>query len=122
MASYNPAVAEGGLQLIEGKDSLIAACRQRKMKISEAPVNLLETDVRAEGNLDGMDVALDLSCITGMPGESQGSITIQGNLTTLLAVLARVWPVPAEHKEVTSPGRKSWPAPSKKVEKDTPSS
>jgi len=108
--------------LIEGKDSLVAACRQRKMKIGEAPVNLLETDVRAEGNLDGMEVVLDLTCISGMPGDSQGSITIQGNLTALLAVLARVWPVPPEHKEVTSPGRKSWPAPSKKAEKDSPTS
>lgn len=108
--------------MIEGKDSLIAACRQRKMKVSEAPVNLLEADVRAEGNLDGMEVSLEVTCVTGMPGDSQGCITIQGNLTALLAVLARVWPVPPEPREVTSPGRKSWPAPHKKAEKDTPAS
>lgn len=95
--------------MIEGKDSLLAACRQRKMKVSEEPANLLETDVRGEGILDGMEVNLDVACINGMPGESQGTITFQGNLTQLLAVLGRVWPTLPEVREVVSPGRKSWP-------------
>jgi len=92
------------------------------MKFCETPVNLLESDVHAEGNLDGMGVALDLNCISGMPGESQGTITFQGNLTSLLAVLARVWPVPPEQDEAVSPGRQNWPAPNRKAEKDIPSS
>ncbi len=95
--------------MIEGKDALLAACRQRKMKVSEEPANLLETTIQANGNLDGMEVNLDVACISGMPGESEGSITFQGNLTQLLAVLARIWPTLPEVREVISPGRKSWP-------------
>lgn len=96
--------------MIEGKEALLAACRQRKIKVSEEPANLLETEVRAEGNLDGMEVILDAACISGMPADSEGSITFRGNLTQLLAVLARVWPTLPEVREVVSPGRKSWPA------------
>ncbi|MFZ5815630.1 MAG: hypothetical protein ACOY93_10070 [Bacillota bacterium] len=105
------------MQLIEGKDALLAACRQRKMKVSEEPANLLESLIQAEGNLDGMEVSLDMTCITGLPGDSQGSITFRGNLTQLLAVLARIWPTLPEVREVVSPGRKSWPDYTQKVEK-----
>lgn len=108
------------MELIEGKDALLAACRTRKMKVSEAPANLLESDLRAEGNLDGMEVSLDVTCISGMPAESEGSITFQGNLTQLLAVLARIWPTLPEVREVVSPGRKSWPDYNHKPEKDGP--
>ena len=107
--------------MLEGKERVLMACRRRQMKVCETPVNLLETDVQAEGNLDGMEVVLVLNCITGMPGESQGTLTFQGNLTSLLAVLNRVWPVPPEEDEAVSPGRQSWPARRKKVEKDSPS-
>jgi len=103
------------MQVIEGKDALLAACRRRKMKVSEEPANLLETAIQAEGNLDGMEVSLEMDCISGMPGDSQGSITFRGNLTQLLAVLARVWPTPPEVREVVSPGRKSWPDYQKQV-------
>lgn len=103
--------------MIEGKDALLAACRQRKMKVSEEPANLLESLIQAEGNLDGMEVSLDMTCITGLPGDSQGSITFRGNLTQLLAVLARIWPTLPEVREVVSPGRKSWPDYTQKVEK-----
>lgn len=106
------------MQLIEGKDALLAACHRRKMKVSEEPANLLEADIRAEGNLDGMEVALDVACISGMPADSQGSITFRGNLTQLLAVLARIWPTLPEGREVVSPGRKSWPDHTQKAEKD----
>lgn len=105
--------------MIEGKEALVAACCQRKMKVSETPVNLLETSVQAEGNLDGMEVQMALTSITGMPGESEGTITFHGNLTQLLAVLARVWPTLPEVREVASPGRQSWPVPSKRVEKES---
>lgn len=93
----------------EGKADLIEACRHRKMKISEKPANLLETRVRSEGNLDGMDLRLEMNCISGMPGESTGSLTLRGNLAQLLSVLSRVWPVLPEVREVVSPGRKHWP-------------
>lgn len=109
-----------GMQLIEGKDALLTACRTRKMKASEEPANLLETHVRADGNLDGMGVNLHVTCISGMPGESQGTITFQGNLTQLLAVLARVWPTLPEVREVLSPGRQSWPDHAPKPEKEQP--
>jgi len=106
--------------VLEGKEALFNACRRRKMRVCETPINLLESDVQAEGNLDGMTVSLMLNVISGMPGESQGTLTFHGNLTSLLAVLARVWPVPPEQDEAVSPGRQSWPAPPRKVEKDTP--
>lgn len=106
--------------MIEGKDALLAACRRRRMKYTEEPANLLETVVQAEGNLDGMEVDLEVVCVSGMPGESQGSITFRGNLTQLLTILARVWPVPPEVREVVSPGRQSWPDPSPKAERGTP--
>lgn len=105
--------------MIEGKDALLAACRQRKMKVTEEPDNLLETEVRAEGNLDGMEVNLDVSCISGMPGDSQGEIKFRGNLTQLLAVLGRIWPTLPEVREVVSPGRKSWPDYTHKAEKES---
>lgn len=105
------------MQLIEGKDALLAACRHRKMKVSAEPSNLLETDIQAEGNLDGMEVNLNVACITGLPGDSEGSITFKGNLTQLLAVLARVWPTLPEVREVVSPGRKSWPDCTHKAER-----
>ncbi|HEY3364451.1 MAG TPA: hypothetical protein VGK74_05315 [Symbiobacteriaceae bacterium] len=92
-----------------GKTDVVEACRNRKMKTTEKPVNLLEVRIKAEGILDGMDVRVDMNCISGMPGESQGSVTFQGNLAQLLSVLARVWPVPAESREVVSPGRQNWP-------------
>lgn len=95
--------------MAEGKAEVLEACRQRKMKVSESPTNLLETRIRAEGALDGMSVKFDLNCISGMPGESDGSIVFRGNLAQLLSVLGRVWPAPPEAREVISPGRKSWP-------------
>ena len=106
--------------MLEGKEALLNACRKRNMRVCETPINLLESDVQAEGNLDGMEVALVMNVISGMPGESRGTLTFQGNLSSLLAVLARVWPVPPEHDEAVSPGRQSWPAPPRKVTKDTP--
>lgn len=95
--------------MIEGKADLLEACRQRKMKVTEKPANLLETRVKAEANLDGMDVRFDVNCISGMPGESQGTITFRGNLGQLLSVLGRIWPAPPDQREVVSPGRQSWP-------------
>lgn len=95
--------------MIEGKKTLLRACHRRKMKVSEEPANLLETDIQAAGNLDGMAVELDVRVISGMPGESQGTVSFTGNLTQLLAVLDRIWPIPPEQREVVSPGRKSWP-------------
>lgn len=95
--------------MIEGKDALLEACRRRKMKLKVKEANLLESRVSAEGNLDGMDVRLIANCISGMPGESEGSITIKGNLAQLLSVLGRVWPAAPEVREVSSPGRQSWP-------------
>ncbi|BAD39218.1 hypothetical protein [Symbiobacterium thermophilum] len=106
--------------MLEGKEALLNACRKRNMRVCETPINLLESDVQAEGNLDGMEVALEMNVISGMPGESRGTLTFQGNLSSLLAVLARVWPVPPEQDEAVSPGRQSWPAPPRKVGKDTP--
>jgi hypothetical protein len=97
------------MPLIEGKADLLEACKHRKMKVVEKPANLLESRVTAEGILDGMDVRVDVHCITGMPGESQGAITFRGNLAQVLAVLARVWPAAPEVREVFSPGRQSWP-------------
>lgn len=95
--------------MIEGKADLLEACRRRKMKFAEEPANLLETRIKAEGTLDGMDVQVDINCITGMPGESEGTVSFSGNLAQILAVLARVWPTPPEAREVSSPGRQSWP-------------
>lgn len=88
------------------------------MKVTEKSANLLETRVSADGTLDGMDVRVIMNCISGMPGESEGSITLKGNLAQLLSVLERVWPGPPESREVLSPGRKSWPdhRPDRKVE------
>jgi hypothetical protein len=97
------------MALLEGKTDLLEACRHRKLKVAETPANLLETQVKAEGILDGMDVRIEMHCIAGMPGDSQGSILIQGNLGQILAVLERLWPVPPAVREVVSPGRKSWP-------------
>lgn len=105
--------------MIEGKDALLSACRQRKMKVSEEPANLLETEVRGDGNLDGMEVSLDVTCISGLPGDSQGEITFRGNLTQLLAVLGRIWPTLPEVREVVSPGRKSWPDYTQKADKES---
>ena len=79
------------------------------MKVAEKPANLLETRLRAEGVLDGMDVRVDVNCITGMPGESEGSVTFRGNLSQLMAVLQRVWPSLPGIREISSPGRQSWP-------------
>ncbi len=95
--------------MIEGKAALLEAFRHRKMKVAEKPANLLETRLKAEGILDGMDVRIDMNCITGMPGESTGTVTLKGNLSQLMAVLARVWPTPPESRDVVSPGRQSWP-------------
>lgn len=95
--------------MIEGKADLLKACKHRKMKVTEIPANLLETQVHAEGILDGMEVRVDADCIAGMPVESRGTITVSGNLAQLLAVLARVWPAPPKVEEAFSPGRQSWP-------------
>jgi len=97
------------VQLIEGKADLLKACKHRKMKVTETPINLLQTRIRAEGILDGMEVQIDSDCIAGMPGESMGTLTVRGNLAQLLAVLARVWPAPPDVEEAFSPGRQSWP-------------
>jgi hypothetical protein len=97
------------MQLIEGKAALLDAFRQRKMKVAEKPANLLETRLKADGVLDGMDVRVDANCITGMPGESRGTVTLRGNVTQIMAVLARVWPTLPEVRDVVSPGRQSWP-------------
>jgi hypothetical protein len=85
------------------------ACRLRRMKVVEQPSNLLEARVQSAGNLDGMKVRVDVNCISGMPGESPGIISFHGNLTQLMSVLNRVWPMPSEAREVASPGRQSWP-------------
>jgi hypothetical protein len=95
--------------LLEGKADLLEACKNRKMKVSEKPANLLETRLRAEGTLDGMDVRVDVNCISGMPGESAGTVTFKGNLAQIMAVLARVWPTLPEVRDAFSPGRQSWP-------------
>jgi hypothetical protein len=80
------------------------------MKVNESPANLLETQVQAQGNLDGMEVNLSLNYILGMPGDSQGTLVFQGNVTQLLCVLSRVWPtLPDSANEVSSPGRQTWP-------------
>lgn len=88
---------------------MLEACRHRKMKVAEKPSNLLESRIKAEGILDGMDVRVDMRYITGMPAESQGTVTLHGNLAQILAVLGRVWPAAPEVREVFSPGRQSWP-------------
>ncbi|HWI65375.1 MAG TPA: hypothetical protein VNT75_26380 [Symbiobacteriaceae bacterium] len=95
--------------MIEGKADLLEACRNRKMKVAEKPANLLETRLKAEGTLDGMDVRVDVNCITGMPGESTGTVTFKGNLAQIMAVLSRVWPTLPDVRDVSSPGRQSWP-------------
>lgn len=95
--------------MIDGKADLLEACRSRKMKLIAKKRNLLETRVKAEGILDGMTVRLDMNCITGMPGESQGTFVLQGNLGQLLSVLARIWPTLEESRDAFSPGRQSWP-------------
>jgi hypothetical protein len=95
--------------LLEGKDDMIEACRQRRMKVAEKASNLLETRIKADGALDGMDVRVDMNCISGMPGESHGTLTLSGNLGQLLSVLARIWPAAPEVREIMSPGRQSWP-------------
>jgi hypothetical protein len=95
--------------LLEGKADLLEACKNRKMKVSEKPANLLETRLRAEGTLDGMDVRVDVNCISGMPGESAGTVTFKGNLAQIMAVLTRVWPTLPEVRDAFSPGRQSWP-------------
>jgi hypothetical protein len=99
------------MQLTEGKADLLDACKHRKMKVAETSANLLETRVRSEGTLDGMEIRIDANCISGFPGESRGAITIRGNLAQLLSVLARVWPAAPDVKEYVSPGRQSWPEP-----------
>jgi hypothetical protein len=93
----------------EGNEALLEACRQRKMKMDSLPLNLVETEVHASGNLDGLAVDLTVTCISGMPAESQGSLVIQGNLPALLAVLQRLWPTLPQTREISSPGRQSWP-------------
>lgn len=100
------------MQLTEGKADLLEACRHRKMKVAEKPANLLETRIHADGILDGMSVRVDVNCISGMPGESEGTITVRGNLAQILAVLGRVWPgapAPQDTRDVASPGRQNWP-------------
>lgn len=94
-----------------GKADLLAACRQRRIKTVEESANLLETRVRADGNLDGMAVHIHMNCISGMPRESAGVLTLTGNLAQLLAVLARVWPVQTEAQEVLPAGRRRCPGP-----------
>ncbi len=95
--------------MIEGKADLLDACRRRRMKVAERAVNLLESRVSAEGNLDGMEVRLSANCISGLPGESEGSISFRGNLTQLLSVLGRVWPAPPDAQGAPAPGRKTAP-------------
>lgn len=80
------------MPLIEGKGDLVGACRARGMRVNETSLNLLETQVEADGTLDGMDFKLDVCCIAGMPGDSTGTVTLKGNLGQLLAVLERLWP------------------------------
>lgn len=104
--------------MIEGKTDLLEACRRRRMKVAERAVNLLESRVSAEGNLDGMEVRLSVNCISGLPGESVGSISFRGNLTQLLSVLARVWPTPPEAQSAPAPGHK--PAPGRRPEPKAP--
>jgi len=104
--------------LIEGKADLLQACRKRRMKVAERAVNLLESRVSAEGNLDGMEVRLGVNCICGLPGESEGSIILKGNLAQLLSVLARVWPAPPDATGPTATGRKN--APGRRPEPKTP--
>lgn len=87
--------------MLEGKADLIRACRLREMEVTERPLNLLISQVEAEGGLDGMTVRLEADCIRGMPGDSVCSITFSGNLGHLLAVLERVWPTkPRRHLRV----------------------
>lgn len=107
--------------MIEGKDDLLEACRRRKMKLRVKAANLLESRIAAEGNLDGMDVRLIVNYICGMPGESEGTITIKGNVAQLLSVLARVWPAAPETRDITSPGRQSWPDRPRPRDKSAPS-
>ena len=107
MARY--LLRHGGIQLIEGKTNLLEACRHRKMKVAEKPANLLETRIKAEGVLDGMEVRVDMNCISGMPAESHGTVTFKGNLAQLMSVLGRIWPSAPEVREVSSPGRQNWP-------------
>jgi hypothetical protein len=109
------------MPLIEGRADLLEACRHRKMKVAEKPANLLETRLKAEGVLDGMDVHVDMNCIAGMPGESHGAVTFRGNLAQILAVLGRVWPGPPEARDIMSPGRQNWPDRTERKEsKDEP--
>ncbi len=95
--------------MIEGKADLIDACRMRRMKVVEQQANLLEARVQSAGNLDGMKMRVDVNCISGMPADSPGIISFHGNLTQLMSVLNRVWPMATEGKEVASPGRQSRP-------------
>lgn len=85
--------------MLEGKSDLIHACRSRGMRVSETPLNLLETLVEADGGLDGMDVRLQLVCVSGLPGDSEGTVTLKGNLGQLLAVLERLWPALERRRE-----------------------
>lgn len=78
--------------MLEGKADLIDACRSRGMRVTETPINLLEALVEAEGVLDGMDLTLSVHCVSGLPGESTGTLTLKGNLGHILAVLERLWP------------------------------
>jgi len=93
--------------LIEGKADLMEACRLRRMKVVEQTTNLLEARVQSAGNLDGMKVRVDVNCISGMPGESPGTISFHGNLTQLISVLNRVWPTSSDHKPSGSHRSKS---------------
>lgn len=79
--------------MLLGKADLIQACLKREMKVEDRPLNLLMSQVEAEGQLDGMAVHLEADVIRGMPGDSLCSITFTGNLGQLLAVLERVWPL-----------------------------
>jgi hypothetical protein len=97
--------------LFDGKAELVDACRSRKMQVDEKPLNLLETKVKAAGVLDGMQVRVLMECICGMPGESQGSVTLRGNLGQILAVLHRVWPSLPVERDIECPGRRSYPDP-----------
>lgn len=97
--------------MIEGKAELVDACRHRKMKVSEKPMNLLETKIKASGILDGMQVRILMDCISGMPGDSEGSVTLRGNLGQILAVLSRVWPASPSERDIECPGRRSYPDP-----------